>query len=134
MDAVILDLGVSDRRLNQRYPISAPVLYKLLRYGRRVVRIGEGRTLNLSSNGALIDCEVPLPAGLQVELSIAWPARIDGKVGLSLVASGTIVRSTGNYTAVAFKGHYFRTRSLRVPLHCINEFRRDAGYLNSEDR
>ena len=105
--------GPTDRRLNQRYPIAIPLEYKLLRSGK-VLKTGQGRTLNLSSSGVLAECDAELPNGAAVELSLAWPARIDGKVGLSLIAIGTTVRTAGRGTAVVFSQHYFRTRSLRV--------------------
>ena len=79
-----LEPETSDRRLNHRYPIGIAPQYTLMRYGR-VVNTGEGRTLNLSSGGALIECDVALPKGLEIELSIAWPAMLDGNVALSLV-------------------------------------------------
>jgi hypothetical protein len=102
-----------DRRLNLRYPIAIPLKYKLLRSGK-VVKTGQGQTLNLSSSGVLMECDVALPKGAVVELSLAWPARIDGKVGLSLVATGTTLRTTARGTAVVLSQHHFRTRSLRV--------------------
>jgi hypothetical protein len=102
-----------DRRLNQRYPIRIPLHYKLLHRGK-VVKTGQGRTLNLSSSGALFECGAALPKGLRVELSVAWPARIDGKVGLSFVACGKTVRTTGHGIAVAYSKHCFRTRRLSV--------------------
>jgi hypothetical protein len=106
-------LRATDRRLNQRYPIDIPLQYKLLWRGK-VVKTGQGRTVNLSSSGALIDCGVALPKGVQLELSIEWPAKIDGKVGLSLVAVGKAVRAAGQNVAVAYSQHSFRTRGLRV--------------------
>jgi hypothetical protein len=102
----------TDRRLNQRYPICIPLQYKLLR-GSKVVKTGVGRALNLSSSGTLMESDDILPKGVRVELSLAWPATIDGKVGLSLVAVGKTVRATGQRIAVAFSQHSFRTRSLR---------------------
>jgi len=94
-----------------------------MRYGR-VVNNGEGRTLNLSSGGALIECDVALPKGLEIELSIAWPAMLDGNVALSLVTVGNIVRNTVTRTAVAFSQHYFRTRSPLALVHSADELHR----------
>lgn len=74
----------TERRLNQIFPIGIPLQHKLFRYGRNS---GKGQALDLSSGGALIQSEVALPKGLQVELSIAWPARLDGVVGLTFINS-----------------------------------------------
>jgi hypothetical protein len=105
-------MDATERRLNQRFPIHIPLRYKLV--AGRLVKTGQGRTLNLSSSGLLIECDTVLPRGVRVELSLAWPATIDGAVGLTLVVIGTTLRTTGNSIAVAHSRHYFRTRSLRA--------------------
>jgi hypothetical protein len=102
------DVRAGDRRLNQRFPIGMALEYKLLQYDS-VVGVGEGRTLNMSSSGALIKCEAAVPRGFQIELSFAWPAKTEGTAGLTLVAIGTAFRSTGQTVAVAFSRYYFKT-------------------------
>jgi len=108
-----LEEAVNERRLNRRYPIRLHLQYKVLRYGK-VVGAGEGGTLNLSSAGALVRTEAVLPRGFPIDLTIAWPAELEGKVGLSLMISGTIMRVQGQTAAVAFSQYQFKTRTLRA--------------------
>lgn len=114
-----LAIRASDRRLNPRYTIDLKLRYKLFRFGN-VARTGEGRSLNLSSGGAMIECDTPLPKGCEVELTLAWPAVIDDHVALSLVVQGCTVRSVGTRTAIAFTRHAFRTRNLNVCASAVN--------------
>ena len=58
----------------------------------------------------LFCAEDPLAAGKRLELSISWPAQLDGKCGLNLVARGRIVRSEGSQVAIAIEKYEFRTK------------------------
>ena len=70
---------------------------------------GTGTTIDLSSGGILFRAEEPLPVGRQVELSIAWPAFIDGFPPVQLIVYGIIVRSDQNRNAIRMTRHEFRT-------------------------
>jgi ribosomal protein L35AE/L33A len=54
---------------------------------------------------------VPVPQGVKIELSIAWPVRLDGNSMLQLVMRGQIVRTHANDVAVRIGWHQFRTRA-----------------------
>jgi PilZ domain len=97
-----------DRRLDRRYEIQLDLRWKLIRR-RRVLETGTGQTLDLSSGGIHFEADRPLPAGLNIELSIAWPAMLQGSAPLQLVVSGKIVRSVGRKTAIQKSQHEFRT-------------------------
>jgi len=56
---------------------------------------GAGRTLDVSSGGVLFDATRPLPVGMNVELSISWPALLHNVAPLQLVISGRIIRANG---------------------------------------
>ncbi len=71
--------------------------------------IGTGETINISSTGVLFKAETPLPPGKRLELSISWPAQLDGKCGLKLVARGRIVRCHGTSIALEIDKYEFRT-------------------------
>jgi hypothetical protein len=47
-----------------------------------------------------------------VELSVTWPARLDGTCPLQFVATGRVVRSENDTAAVRFERYEFRTRSV----------------------
>jgi serine/threonine protein kinase len=53
---------------------------------------GEGRTINMSSAGVLFTSKQMLVPGRRVELSISWPAQLNDKCALKLLASGRVVR------------------------------------------
>ena len=99
---------LNDRRLERRYPVKVALEYWILVRNRKVVT-GIGGTVNISSNGVLIQTADALPKGVKVELSIAWPARLNHTVGLKLHVTGQTVRTQGSCTAVMIRRHTFRT-------------------------
>src|SRR5689334_5982578 len=86
------DIIAGGRRRDGRYDIRVEVRWKLGRR-RRVLDNGVGQTLDLSSGGLLFDAGRPLPAGLNVELSVSWPVLLHNTAPLQLIVSGKIVRS-----------------------------------------
>jgi len=72
---------------------------------------GSGTTLNIGSGGILFTTEDRLPVGRTVELSVNWPARLDGTCPLQFVATGRVVRSEQNRAAVRIERYEFKTRS-----------------------
>jgi len=95
-----------------RFPIEADLCYLLLN-GKTIVAAGHGRSLNISSSGVLFESMHSLRPGQQIELSIAWPARIDGIVRMQLRASGQTVREQDNCTGVRILHYEFRTGGIR---------------------
>jgi hypothetical protein len=104
-----LAAGVPDRRGNDRFPIVRDLKYKIIS-GRGAPESGTGETVDLSSSGVMFTAENPLAPGKRVELAISWPAQLDGKCALKLVARGKIVRCKGNRVAVAIDKYEFRTQ------------------------
>jgi len=102
------DTIAGDRRRDKRYELELELRWKLIRR-RRVLESGEGRTVDLSSGGILFDSGRPLPAGLNVELSLSWPVMLHNVAPLQLVVYGKIVRSAGRRTAIRMVQHEFRT-------------------------
>ena len=101
--------GISgDRRADRRYDLSLNLRWKLIRR-RRVLENGSGRTIDFSSGGILFEADRPMPVGLNVELSIAWPVLLHNVAQLQLLVSGRIVRSQGQRTAIRMVQHEFRT-------------------------
>lgn len=102
------DYGGGQRR-TQRFPVDCEVKYTTL--GDFETRTaGCGRAVNMSSKGVLFTTEHCLEVGQEVELSITWPAKLDGKVPLKLVVVGSIVRSGGREAAVQIQNYDFRIR------------------------
>lgn len=97
----------SERRANDRFPIEREVRFKVL--SKRNEDSGTGTTLNMSSGGVLFNAGKMLIPGKRVELAISWPAQLDNKCALKLVARGRIVRSQEGQTAVEIQQYEFRT-------------------------
>jgi len=97
-----------DRRFDRRYRLELEVRWRLIRR-RKIQDAGAGRTIDLSSGGVLFDAARPLPAGINVELSISWPVLLHNVAPMQLVVSGRVVRSNGPHVAVQITQHEFRT-------------------------
>jgi hypothetical protein len=91
-----------------RFPIVRELRYKVMN-SKGAVEVGTGETINISSKGVLFNAHVPLPSGKRIEISINWPAQLDGKCGLKLVARGRIVRCEGTNVALEIEKYEFRT-------------------------
>ncbi len=102
------DMIAGDRRRDKRYMLELDLRWKLIRR-RRLLESGEGRTMDVSSGGILFDAGRPLPAGLNVELSVTWPVMLHNVAPLQLFVYGKIIRSDGRRTAVRMVQHEFRT-------------------------
>jgi hypothetical protein len=103
-----------DRRETGRFPLREGVRYRLLNYrGDRI--IGSGNTLNMGSGGILFTTEGLLPVGRSVELSVDWPAQLNGNCPLKFVAVGRVIRSEPGQAAVRIERYEFKTRGKMAP-------------------
>lgn len=102
-----------ERRRSSRFPIEREVRYKTLSQ-RSEVLSGIGKTLNISSSGVLFTATHDLPVGTRLEVSISWPAQLNEKCLLNLVARGRIIRHDGSQLALQIQQYEFRTQSLRT--------------------
>jgi c-di-GMP-binding flagellar brake protein YcgR len=102
-----------ERRKSERFPIHLDLQYRAV---NRIADTSEGvgRILDISSGGVLFSAQEQIGNGLPLEVSVCWPARLDGNCPLKLVAVGRVVRSEGCRTALRFERYEFRTRRLRV--------------------
>ncbi len=98
-----------DRRGNSRFPVQERIRYRTV-HSKALEHSGSGTTVNISSGGILFTTEQPLPMGRQVELSVNWPARLEGRCALNFVAVGRIVRSDKARAAVRIQRYEFKTR------------------------
>jgi len=92
--------------------IEREVQYRVLNRGQVDVQ-AQGRSVNISSSGILFTTEHVLIPGRRVELAIDWPAQLDGKCALKLVARGRVVRFEGERAALEILQHEFRTRGAK---------------------
>ncbi len=103
----------SDRRGTDRMDIEQDVRYRILNKKDAQLE-SSGKTVNMSSSGVLFTTDQILPPGRRVELSINWPAQLDNKCALKLVARGRVVRFAEGRAALEIMQHEFRTRSARA--------------------
>src|SRR6266536_2317883 len=99
-----------NRRRTSRFPVLEDVRYRVVQSRTGKVS-GCGTTLNIGSSGILFTTEDKLPIGRMVELSVNWPARLDGVCPLQFVATGRVVRSDNHRAAVRIERYEFKTRS-----------------------
>jgi PilZ domain len=104
-----LKLATGDRRLTRRYPIATELEYRII--GREGLACsGAGQTINLSTGGVLFQSEQALTLGMRIELTIAWPARLNDAVDLNLCVSGRVARTDGKSHVVRIREHEFCVR------------------------
>jgi hypothetical protein len=104
------EVVMTDRRRSSRFPIEREVRYKTLNQ-RSDVLAGSGKTLNISSSGVLFTSDHDLPIGTRLEISISWPAQLNEKCLLNLVARGRVTRFFKGSAAVQIQQYEFRTQS-----------------------
>ena len=100
----------TDRRRSDRFAIERELRYRALNK-RGGEEAGEGKTVNMSSSGVLFTAAQILRPGRRVELSISWPAQLNTKCALKLVARGRIVRFESGLAAMEIQQYEFRTQS-----------------------
>jgi hypothetical protein len=104
------DNAQADRRHSDRFPIEREVRYRVLNK-RSSEETGDGKTVNISSSGVLFSVDHMLLPGRRMELAISWPAQLNNKCALKLVARGRVVRFEGGRAAIEIQQYEFRTHS-----------------------
>lgn len=98
-----------ERRAADRFPIEREVRYRILNK-RSNHEEGTGKTVNISSNGVLFTTDQILIPGKRLELSISWPAQLDNRCQLKLVARGRVTRLEQGRAAIEIQQYEFRTQ------------------------
>jgi hypothetical protein len=100
-------MSESERRAKKRYPLQLNIRFRSTQ-GKLLV-IGDGRTLNISSAGLLIASPQDVRKGLRLQLTVAWPWLLDDTTPLQLVAESRVVRASECEFAVSLERYQFRT-------------------------
>lgn len=103
--------GQAERRRADRFPIERELRYKVLNK-KFNDEAGTGRTINISSSGILFATNEVLLPGRKIEVSLSWPAQLNEKCALKLVARGKVVRYERGMAALAIQQYEFRTQRL----------------------
>jgi hypothetical protein len=99
-----------ERRSADRFPIEREVRYRILsKRTNGEAEEGVGTTVNISSNGVLFTTDQALVPGKRLELQISWPAELDNRCQLKLVARGRVARLEQGRAAVEIQQYEFRT-------------------------
>ena len=102
------DVLRTDRRRTDRFPIQCELVYRMS--GKRLAHEqGAGVTVDMSSGGVRFRTERPLVPCKRVEMAIRWPAQLDNRCSLKLIARGRVVRAEGDQAAVEIQQYEFRT-------------------------
>ena len=105
----------ADRRHSDRFTIEREVRFRVLNK-RGAEEAGEGKTINISSSGVLFTTAQMLLPGRRLELSISWPAQLNNKCALKLVARGRVIRFEEGRAAIEIQQYEFRTQSAPLPV------------------
>ena len=98
----------NDRRHSDRFPIERDVRYRVLNK-RAAEQSGDGKTINMSSAGVLFTTQDMILPGRRLEVAISWPAQLNNKCALKLVARGRVVRFEDGRAAMEIQQYEFRT-------------------------
>ena len=114
-----LDKDKNERRASDRFPIEREVRYKVINR-KGADEAGLGETINMSSNGILFTTDQYLLPGRRLELAISWPAQLNSKVPLKLIARGRVVRCEEGKAAIEIHQYEFRTAAAASSATVVN--------------
>ncbi len=98
----------TDRRGSNRFALDRELRSKVTNR-KAQGEVGQGRTINMSSTGILFTTDQSVLPGRTMEIAVSWPAQLNNKCPLKLVARGRVVRSAEGYVAIQIQHYEFRT-------------------------
>ena len=101
-------LDAGERRGSDRFDLDCLLVAKAPQRGGEPER-SRGKTINMSSKGLRFSSEKSFRPGQRLEVSIAWPARLDDGCRLKIVVVGRVVRSMESETAITIDKAEYRT-------------------------
>ena len=90
-----------------QYPVAMELKYKI---NSKTPRVGMGRTIWMSSREVVFTADQVLKDNTLLEISIAWPALLHGRVALQLVLEARVAGAEGSQMTARIMRHHFRTR------------------------
>src|SRR5581483_6006221 len=100
----------AERRSSKRFPIEQELTFRTLDRKAGSTEAGAGRTIDISSHGVFFETAQRLHSGRRLEISVMWPAVLEGGCPLKFVALGRVVRAEDTKAAVSIEHYEFRTR------------------------
>ena len=92
---------------SRSYPIELPLSFKAFS-AEKLLRVGVGRTVEVSSQTVWADIEIVHPAVTSIELSIAWPALLNKITPIRLLVSGKPTSSRRGVLLIEIIKYEFR--------------------------
>ena len=102
-----------NRRAHRRYNMQLELRWRLISR-KRTTETGVGRTIDVSRGGVLFESSRQPPVGVNVEVAIDWPARLDNGEPMQLIVLGRVVRVGPGRTAIQSQRFAFRSSGLTV--------------------
>jgi hypothetical protein len=102
-----------ERRTRLRFPFELRVRFRSV--GEVYPVAGAGWVRNISSGGVLVMYQHEVRLGTTLELHIDWPTRLEGRIPLQLVATGTVVRRELFSFALGLERYHFRIAGKQDP-------------------
>lgn len=99
-----------ERREDCRYAATAALEYRVFTPARS--RSATGRLIDISSGGILFVPAAPLEWGVEIELTIGWPARRQYPPAMDLWIAGRVIRTDPKGVAVKILRYDFRPRTV----------------------
>jgi hypothetical protein len=90
------------------FPVALDLQYQVL---DRELK-GAGRTMWISSKAVIFEADREFVPGTDLEMTVAWPARLDERIGLQLWLRVRVVHSLSQGMTAEIRKYQFRTRSL----------------------
>jgi hypothetical protein len=100
---------IEERRRSRRFPVHQELQYRLVDRQDDTFN-GTGVTIDMSGAGIRFSVTTRIEIGRVVEVSVDWPARLDGICAMKVVVVGRVVRSADHWVAMSILRHEFRTR------------------------
>jgi hypothetical protein len=106
-----------DRRDTRRYELRLDLRFSFEQDG--TIRLGHGRTHDISHGGIRFETDCPPAPGTRVELRIAWPTLLQNVCALELEVRGIVARTNRGSVVLRMERYDFRTcgdRSFSLPV------------------
>ena len=102
--------AITERRTKMRFGLHREMRFKLIE-NDIVIDSGDGVTIDLGSGGVAFLVTRPMKNDTFIELSIAWPVKLDDKCPVRLVTYGRVLRSEGKRAVCSIDKYEFRTQA-----------------------
>jgi hypothetical protein len=97
----------SPKPIPRDFPIALDMRYQVL--GEPQAQLREARTLRISSREIIFHTGQTLPVGADLEITIAWPARLGDRVDLQLRMQAHVLHTLSDGITAEIRKYEFRT-------------------------